>query len=56
MSTNNSKNHVLKLPYEDFIQNDKKLHGLKVGKYTVIEKIGEGAYGSVWKGIDNVSK
>jgi hypothetical protein len=56
MTTNNFKHHVLELEYEDFIQNDKKLQGLNVGKYTVTEKIGEGAYGSVWKGIDNQSK
>ncbi len=46
----------LSLSYKEFLQRNKSLIGLKIGKYVVLKKLGEGAFGAVFKGMNDMTK
>lgn len=50
------KPNELNLAYDQYIQNNRSIVGLQLEKYSALKKIGEGACGTIYFGLDLVSK
>lgn len=48
--------HLLQLSYEEFQKNNKSIADTIIDKYYVYERIGCGAFGSVYRGMDDKTK
>lgn len=48
--------HLLQLSYEEFQKNNKSIADTIIDKYFVYERIGYGAFGSVYRGMDDKTK
>lgn len=53
---NNIVSHPLNLSYQEYIKKNKNLTGAIIGNYIISEKLGEGAFGAVFKGINDKTK
>ena len=49
----NSKIHALKLSYSDYEKSGKSIANTKIDKYIVYDELGRGAFGAVYKGMDD---
>jgi hypothetical protein len=41
----------LQLTYKEFVSRNKSLTGFKIGTYIIMEKLGQGSFGSVFSAI-----
>lgn len=46
-------NHILELTYQEFQNSKKSISNTVIHKYIIYERIGQGAFGSVYRGMDN---
>ncbi len=48
--------HLLQLSHEEFVKNNKSISDTIIDKYIVYERVGSGAFGSVYRGMDDQTK
>lgn len=46
----------LDLSYEDYLKNGKSIADTCLDKYVIYEKLDKGAFGTVYRGMDDVTK
>lgn len=46
----------LRLSYQDYVKMGSSLENCQVDRYYIYQKIGEGQYGSVFIGMDDITK
>lgn len=56
MRTSQNKTHELTLSYEEYSKLGKTIANSNIGHYVIYDKIGEGAFGAVYKGMDDKTK
>lgn len=49
-------NKKLDLTYEEFIKNGKSIADTRLDKYLIYEKLDKGAFGTVYRGMDDITK
>lgn len=51
-----SKLHNLNLSYEEYLKGGQSIANARIDKYIVYDELGRGAFGAVYKGMDDITK